>query len=76
MRRPKNLLPARGLRGRPLALRCAAVLAAGLGLAVAGAGLAAATGPQPIAPSELSKATTAARSSTATTLLTKAASTA
>lgn len=61
MRRPKNAL-----------FRCVAVLAAGLGLGVAAAGLAAAAGPQPVAPAELSKATTAARSATAISLLGKA----
>ncbi|MGZ0153155.1 hypothetical protein ACXJJ3_39260 [Kribbella sp. WER1] len=65
MRRSKNAL-----------FRCAAVLAAGLGFAVAGAGLAAAAGPQPVAPNELSKATTAARSATAISLLGKAGGTA
>ncbi|GAA3101384.1 hypothetical protein JOF29_003274 [Kribbella aluminosa] len=65
MRGPKNVL-----------LRGAAVLAAGLGFAVAGAGLAGAAGPQPVAPNELSKATTAARSATALSLLGKAGGTA
>ncbi|MFG1913169.1 hypothetical protein [Kribbella sp. NPDC048928] len=65
MRRPKNIL-----------YRCAAVLAAGLGFAVAAAGLAAAAGPQPVAPNELSKATTAAHSPTALSLLGKAGGTA
>ncbi|HEY3558961.1 MAG TPA: hypothetical protein VGL05_15940 [Kribbella sp.] len=65
MRRPKNLL-----------LRWAAVLGAGLGLAVGTAGLAGAAGPQPVAPAELSKATTAARSATALSLLEKAGGTA
>ncbi|MFD7161644.1 hypothetical protein ACFV9C_44165 [Kribbella sp. NPDC059898] len=65
MRRPKNAL-----------LRCAAVLAAGLGLAFASAGLAGAAGPQPVAPGELSKATSAARSATALSLLGKAGGTA
>ena len=65
MRRPKNVL-----------LRCAAVLAAGLGLTFAAAGLAGAAGPQPVAPTELSKATDAARSSEALSLLGKAGGTA
>lgn len=65
MRRPKNVL-----------LRCAAVLAAGLGFTFAAAGLAAAAGPQPVAPAELSKATDAARSSEALSLLGKARGTA
>ncbi|MFF0267280.1 hypothetical protein [Kribbella sp. NPDC004536] len=62
MRRPKNVL-----------LRCAAVLAAGLGLAAGAASFAGAAGPQPITPAELSKATTAAHSATAANLLAKAA---
>lgn len=65
MRRPKNVL-----------LRCAAVLAAGLGFTFAAAGLAGAAGPQPVAPTELSKATNAARSSEALSLLGKAGGTA
>ncbi|TCC28469.1 hypothetical protein [Kribbella sindirgiensis] len=65
MRRPKNVL-----------LRCAAVLAAGLGFTFAAAGLADAAGPQPVAPAELSKATDAARSSEALSLLGKAGGTA
>lgn len=65
MRRPKNVL-----------LRCAAVLAAGLGFTFAAAGLAGAVGPQPVAPNELSKATAAARSATALSLLGKAGGTA
>ncbi|TDO52845.1 hypothetical protein EV651_11735 [Kribbella sp. VKM Ac-2571] len=65
MRRPKNVL-----------LRCAAVLAAGIGFTFAAAGLAAAAGPQPVAPTELSKATNAARSSEALNLLGKAGGTA
>ncbi|GAA1565553.1 hypothetical protein [Kribbella karoonensis] len=65
MRRPQNIL-----------LRCAAVLAAGLGFTFAAAGLAGAAGPQPVAPNELSKATTAARSETALSLLEKAGGTA
>jgi hypothetical protein len=65
MRRPKNVL-----------LRCAAVLAAGLGFTLAAAGLADAAGPQPVAPTELSKATNAARSSEALSLLGKAGGTA
>jgi hypothetical protein len=65
MRRPKNVL-----------LRCAAVLAAGLGLTFAAAGSAGAAGPQPVAPTELSKATDAARSSEALSLLGKAGGTA
>ncbi|MGW7681085.1 hypothetical protein ACWGID_10125 [Kribbella sp. NPDC054772] len=65
MRRPKNIL-----------LRVAAVLAAGLGLAFAAAGPAGAAGPQPVSPAELSKATTAAHSSGALSLLGKAGGTA
>ncbi len=65
MRRPKNVL-----------LRCAAVLAAGLGFTFAAAGPAGAAGPQPVAPTELSKATNAARSSEALSLLGKARGTA
>ena len=65
MRRPKNLL-----------LRCAAVLAAGLAFSFAASGPAAAAGPQPVSPSELSKATDAARSSDALSLLGKAGGTA
>ncbi|TCC22992.1 hypothetical protein [Kribbella speibonae] len=65
MRRPKNVL-----------LRCAAVLAAGFGFTFAAAGLADAAGPQPVAPAELSKATDAARSSEALSLLGKARGTA
>ncbi|NIK58689.1 hypothetical protein [Kribbella shirazensis] len=65
MRRPKNIL-----------LRCAAVLAAGLGFAFATVGPAGAAGPQPVSPTELSKATTAARSAGALSLLGKAGGTA
>jgi len=65
MRRPKNLL-----------LRCAAVLAAGLAFSFAASGPAGAAGPQPVSPSELSKATDAARSSDALSLLGKAGGTA
>lgn len=57
-------------------LRYAAVLAAALGFTVITAGLAAAAGPQPVAPNELSKASTAARSATAHSLLRKAGGTA
>lgn len=52
-------------------LRCAAVLAAGLGFGLAFAAPAGAAAPQPIAPSELSKATNAAHSSNAAGLLAK-----
>ncbi|MFI5694237.1 hypothetical protein ACIA58_20480 [Kribbella sp. NPDC051586] len=52
-------------------LRCAAVLAAGLGLGLAFAAPAGAAAPQPVAPSELSKATNAAHSSSAVQLLAK-----
>ncbi|WUJ70800.1 hypothetical protein OG809_37585 [Kribbella soli] len=52
-------------------LRCAAVLAAGLGFGLAFAAPAGAAAPQPIAPSELSKATSAAHSSSAVKLLAK-----
>ncbi|RZU01721.1 hypothetical protein EV645_7817 [Kribbella rubisoli] len=52
-------------------LRCAAVLAAGLGFGLAFAAPAGAAAPQPIAPSELSKATSAAHSSSAVQLLAK-----
>lgn len=65
MRRPKNLL-----------LRCAAVLAAGLAFSFAASGPAGAAGPQPVSPTELSKATDAARSSDALSLLGKAGGTA
>ncbi|GAA1122359.1 hypothetical protein GCM10009630_20210 [Kribbella jejuensis] len=64
MRAPKNIL-----------LRYAAVLAAALGFAVGAAGFAGAAGPQPVAPAALSKATTAARSATALSLLAKAGGT-
>ena len=52
-------------------LRCAAVLAAGLGFGLAFAAPAGAAAPQPIAPNELSKATNAAHSSSAVQLLAK-----
>jgi hypothetical protein len=52
-------------------LRCAAVLAAGLGFGLAFAAPAGAAVPQPVAPSELSKATNAAHSSDAARLLAK-----
>ena len=65
MRRPKNLL-----------LRCAALLAAGLAFSFAASGPAGAAGPQPVSPTELSKATDAARSSDALSLLGKAGGTA
>ncbi|MEV4264379.1 hypothetical protein [Kribbella sp. NPDC049584] len=52
-------------------LRCAAVLAAGLGFGLAFAAPAGAATPQPIAPNELSKATNAAHSSSAVQLLAK-----
>jgi hypothetical protein len=52
-------------------LRVAAVLGAGLGLTFAVAGAAGAASPQPVSPSELSKATTSARSSDALRLLAK-----
>ncbi|MEU4192277.1 hypothetical protein AB0E69_10280 [Kribbella sp. NPDC026611] len=51
--------------------RTGAVVAAALGLTVAAAATAGAAGPQPIAPTELSKATTAAHSPTALHLLSK-----
>ncbi|MFD3406432.1 hypothetical protein ACFWUU_37445 [Kribbella sp. NPDC058693] len=57
-------------------LRCAAVLAAGLGFALAFAAPAGAAVPQPVAPSELSKATNAAHSSDAARLLAKVPGTA
>lgn len=57
-------------------LRCAAVLAAGLGFGLAFAAPAGAAVPQPVAPSELSKATNAAHSSDASRLLAKVPGTA
>ncbi|NUR96580.1 MAG: hypothetical protein HOV67_15150 [Kribbellaceae bacterium] len=56
-------------------LRYVAVLAAALGISITTAGLAAAAGPQPVAPNELSKASTAAHSATAQSLLRKAGGT-
>ncbi|WP_328519972.1 hypothetical protein [Kribbella sp. NBC_00359] len=64
MPRPKNIL-----------LRCAAVLAVGLGLLMTFAGAATAATPQPVSATELSKATTAAQSPTALRLLGKLATT-
>ncbi|MER7250673.1 hypothetical protein [Kribbella sp. NPDC000426] len=52
-------------------LRCAAVLAAGLGFGLAFAAPAGAAVPQPVAPTELSKATNAAHSPSAARLLAK-----
>jgi hypothetical protein len=60
MSRPKNLL-----------LRVVATLTAGLGLTFAVASFAGAATPQPVSPGELSKATTAAKSSDALRLLAK-----
>lgn len=57
-------------------LRCAAVLAAALGLGLAFAAPAGAAAPQPVAPSELSKATNAAHSPDASRLLAKVPGTA
>jgi hypothetical protein len=57
---------------RRLLLRCAAVLAAGLAFSFAASGPAGAAGPQPVSPTELSKATDAAHSSDALSLLAKA----
>ena len=65
MRRPKNVL-----------LRCAAVLAAGLGIALAFAAPAGAVFPQSVSPNELSKATNAAHSPAALGLLGKVGGTA
>jgi hypothetical protein len=65
MRGPKNVL-----------FRCAAVLAAGLGIALAFAAPAGAAAPQPVSPNELSKATNAARSPAALGLLGKVGGTA
>lgn len=65
MRRPKNIL-----------LRCAAVLAAGLGLGLAFAAPAGAAAPPPVSPNELSKATNAAHSPAALGLLGKVGGTA
>ncbi|WP_329000668.1 hypothetical protein OHA18_40320 [Kribbella sp. NBC_00709] len=57
-------------------LRCAAVLAAGLGFGLACAAPAGAAVPQPVAPGELSKATSAAHSPDAARLLAKVPGTA
>ncbi|MEU4292351.1 hypothetical protein AB0E63_29345 [Kribbella sp. NPDC026596] len=62
MPRPKNIL-----------LRVGAVLLAALGLALSGGGSANAAGPEPVSSNELSKATTAAHSLTALSLLGKVA---
>lgn len=62
MPRPKHIL-----------YRCAAVLAAALGLTLTVAGAANAAGPDPVPSNELSKATTAAHSSTALGLIGKVA---